>query len=423
MPDCLAIHYYYPPIRSAAVLRNYFISRELSRHFDNVHIITTSNRNLLQKEELKISDNISIYEATTLDYRSLSASTTKNNHFSESKKESPVAQSLIKLQKTLPFNLLIGEGSIFYLLMAYRQACKIVSANDIKLVYSSFGPYIDHMLAFLLKNRFPDLKWIADFRDLQIEPLYKNVYFEKLQRRFERKILANADLVVTISRGLKHHLEAYNRPILVIPRGIDLRPTTSKHFSKFTICYTGSLYRNFRDGDIFFSTLAAMISSKNVEREDVQIIYAGKDGQQFSQWIGEYKLGAIYKDLGYVSRKKALDVQNRSHLQLLLTSSTTEWEGVFTGKLFEYIESGNPVIVLIKGVYDKEIEAFIQDTGAGIVVYDPPREKCKLRSYIIDHYLLWKRSGQIEASLDRKYIKENLSWEAQVGKIISAIAL
>jgi hypothetical protein len=308
-------------------------------------------------------------------------------------------------------------------LNAFRKGKRIINQGGVNVIYSSFGPYADHLVAYFLKRKFPEIRWIADFRDLQIEPLYNNVFFRRWQIQIEQKLLQKADVVTTVSVGLSKHLEKYGRRTLAVPRGVELRTNDIKMYPKFTICYTGSLYQHFRDAKCFFRVLSELIHTNQISQNEIQFLYAGRDGNQFRNWVDEYHLQKIFKDLGVLTKTAAWEVQNRSHIQLLLTTSTKEWSGVLTGKLFEYLESGNAIIVLVNGVSDMEFERLMDNTGAGKVFYDPPDEEKSLGRYLLDHYRSWKETGKLEMQINTRYIVDEMSWEFQAEKMLTGIGM
>ncbi|MBK8350048.1 MAG: hypothetical protein IPL08_21440 [Saprospiraceae bacterium] len=85
-------------------------------------------------------------------------------------------------------------------------------------------PYADHVVAWLLKKKHPHVKWVADFRDLHIEPIYKNILWPGLQRWFEKKILRHADVVTSVSEGLSSKLKDYHPNVLTLTKGVNIRP-------------------------------------------------------------------------------------------------------------------------------------------------------------------------------------------------------
>ena len=48
------IHCYYPPIGSGGVIRNYYFSRAFGHFFKYVYVVTTSNLEVKEQEEIEI---------------------------------------------------------------------------------------------------------------------------------------------------------------------------------------------------------------------------------------------------------------------------------------------------------------------------------------------------------------------------------
>jgi len=154
--------------------------------------------------------------------------------------------------------------------------------------------------------------------------------------------------------------------------------------------------------------------------EQIQIIYAGRDGAQFLEYIEKYKLTKIFLDRGMVTQKEAMNIQSRSHLNLLLTSSSPELKGVMTGKLFEYLEAPDSLIIcLINGVQDLEFEALFDKLQAGIVVYNPPLELDRLQNFIKNIYNNVQQTGAVQHNTNKSVLIDEFSWESQAKKLLS----
>lgn len=339
---------------------------------------------------------------------------------SEAGKQSRIFDLIFKTTKSFPFNIFLAEANIFYILKAYRKACSLIEEHDIKAIYSSYIPYGDHYIAYLLKRKYPHIQWIADFRDLYVEPMYKDVWLPKWQKKMERTILDKADLITTVSDGLRKHLEYMNRPVLTVKRGITPRRPIEQ-FHKFTISYTGSLFQEYRDPRPFFKVLRELIDSGTILLSNIEIRYAGKDGALFSRWATDCGVDDILTDEGLVARNRAYELQDRSHINLLLTSSTPEWQGVLTGKVFEYFASGNATLCLIKGVKDPEIETLFQIFNAGTVVYDPELSQNKLKDYILSLYHEWQEQGKVHRRVNTDILQEGHSWATQANRMLEKL--
>ena len=408
-------------MHNSGVYRNYFMSHALSERFSlKSYVLTTDNVHLMAQDALPISDKIVIEPIYTLDYRTILAkwrpvNSNKGIHLKESNKSSKFTQFLIRLQRSFPFFLMLAEGSFFYIFNAYRKASKLVKTESITIVYSSFMPYADHIVAWALKRKYPHLVWVADFRDLHLEPIYKNTLWPSLQRWFEKKILASADIVTSVSDGLCDKLKAYHDKPLTITKGVTLR-AEQVLFKQFTISYVGGLFRNFRDPRPIFKAIKKW---REISKASVVFRYAGKDGAQMRAWANECGIEDIFLDIGYVGRSEASLTQDRSHINVLLTSSSDDHKGVLTGKLFDYIESRRPVLCSVNGVYDDELQLFFSTYSLGNIFYN--NDEDAIVQYLDTLYREWTTTGNIISILDMDRIKNSLSWEGQASKILDAV--
>jgi hypothetical protein len=93
---------------------------------------------------------------------------------------------------------------------------------------------------------------------------------------------------------------------------------------------------------------------------------------------------------------------------------------LLTGKLFEYFEAGNPVICIVKGVQDSELENIFTELNAGHIAYDPSGIST-LKNFILSKYHEWEATGEVAQTIDHQKLKNSYSWEGQALKLLSAI--
>jgi hypothetical protein len=417
----LFIHYHYPPIKNSGVYRNYFLSTAIANKVTESFLITTNNRKILPNEAMFLSPKMKRYEAFTLDYRKFFASIYRNSEgkgaqFSEKTKDSRFVALFIKIQRSFPFNILLAEGSVFYIIHSYFIASKLIKERKVDVVYSSFMPYADHIIAWLLKKKFSRLIWIADFRDLHVEPIYKNVIWPDFQKKVEKFILKNADIVTTVSQGISMKMMDLHHNVHTITKGVNKREPKVA-YEIFTIHYSGSLFQNFRDPRPLFRSLQKLIDEGRIKENEIQFLYAGKDGQLMTQWVNECGIREIFVNQGMVSRNEVIEMQDRSHINLLLTSASDDHTGLLTGKLFEYIEAGKQILCIVKGSKDLEIEALFDKFGLGTVFYSED----KLSDYIYEKYLEFKKTGKVKSNQNHEKVFQDLSWQHQADKVLQMI--
>lgn len=419
----LFIHYHYPPIKNSGVYRNYYLSTAISDKCTASYLITTDNRKILPNESLPLHSRMQRFEAITFDYRKvISLLKGKKNQsgaqFSEKTKASFFASWMIKIQRSIPFNIFLAEGSIFYIIHAYFIGKRLIRTKNINIIYSSFMPYSDHIVAWMLKKKFPSLIWVADFRDLHVEPIYKNVIWPNFQKKVEKFILGNADVVTTVSDGISQKMMALHQNVHTITKGVDIR-TSKIGFDKFTIHYSGSLFQQYRDPKPLFNVLAGLIKEHKINKDKICFLYAGKDGSLMQQWAGTCGISDVFVNKGMLSRNEAIEIQDKAHINLLLTSASDEHAGLLTGKLFEYIEAGKEILCFIKGSRDKEIETMFTKFQLGIVLYDED----KIREYILKKYNEYIKTGEVKANHLQDAILQNMSWERQADRVFDLVSL
>ena len=372
---------------------------------------------------------VNISSIFTFDYRTLAhwlsgKEKRASTHFSEQTKQNPIVHFFaVRSLNSFPFNLLFHEGGIVYTLICLWKAVRVIKKENITHVYSSFRPYSDHFTAYLLKIFFPKIYWIADFRDLHIEPQYRHIVFEPFQHWCNKQILRKANIVTTVSEGLANHLKRYKSSVYVLRNGVTFENLDfeKKPFQKFTIAYTGSMFGDERNPSLFLEVIKSLENQKILRGSNFQILYAGKDTGVWLNWIKRYDLEHLFESKGMIDPNQALDIQRNCHLNLLLTSATPESTGQLTGKFYEYLAAKNPIIVSIDGTQDLEFESIMHDLNVGCVVYNN-QSFAELKSFILEKFNEWETTGIVKSTIDLEKLKE-LSWENQVGKFVEHINL
>lgn len=445
----LCLLYYFPPIKSIAVNRNWGVVRHLQPYFDDIFVFTTKNNQLLP-QEARDTEGVKISEITTFDYRTLTAWLQPNRsemHHNEGAKSNPIVRFGIRLLDSFPFNLLFHEGGLLYSLIVFWRAAKLIRREKITHIYSSFRPMSDHFTAHLLKIFFPHLVWIADFRDLHIDPLYQMPLVKPFQHWCNKRLLRRADLVTTVSEGLAIHLRAYHSNVYALRNGVHLesqkifellnQKDTPSVFStkstpisdnipifqypKFTLAYTGSMWIDERNPSLLLKIVQDLVNEGIMSPQNTQIVYAGKDTAVWQTWITKYNLDTFFNTYGLVNSQKAVDIQREAHLNILLTSALPNYGGVLTGKFFEYLAACNPILVLINGAQDIEFEQIVSHLNAGIVAYNDRSEK-ELRAFILNLFNEFQATGKVEPTIRRERLDE-LSWEATMAKLAGKLGL
>ena len=394
----LMIAYWFPPMKTVS-LRSYFVYSVLKKQLRTVKVLTTDNSSRLAQEEMPL-DKADLYGLKTYDYRRfLQSKQQRNNSFTVEEKAKPWKQVIVKLLNSFPFNLIVGEGGLRYIWDGYHTGKQLLLTGDFDYIFSSYRPYADHAIGYLLKRKFPKLIWIADCRDVHVEPNVSTVYGVSFQHYCNKKILQHADVVTTVSEGLAVQVRRYNPKIYVLRNGfvqlpnqlLDLQPT-----NKFQIIYTGSLFFQKRNPLLLLKAIQLLIQDNKITASEMVIKYAGQDGGLWKKWLLQTNTTSLFEDLGMISRKAALRLQYNAQVNLLLTYNSNKGGGNLTGKFYEYLFAKSPVLVVINGNFDPEFENISQNLNGVEVAYSDRNEIEKAADFIYMYYCRWKATSIAE---------------------------
>jgi hypothetical protein len=284
---------------------------------------------------------------------------------------------LRSLRKTIGSNFDIHD---LWVSAAYKAGMALMASNKHDAIVSSFSPPAAHTVASKLKKAYPDLIWFADFRDLWANNHITSAkgIFRRLESRRERRTLNGlADGLITVSQPLADDLRSRygDIPVWVIENGFDpdefpgwADSIAAQHELKsgITICYAGTIYPKRRDPTPLFLAVNTLIDEGIISPQAIRLEFYGQNERELRQIIQQSDANrhGIIRVNGFVNRQASLDAQKRSNLLLLLESGEPSARGVLTGKLFEYLVSGIPILGV--GIDHRNAAgALLESTGTG----------------------------------------------------------
>ena len=409
------IAYTFPPVQKVSSRRLRYLYLYFRERFGAVHVITSSVGTAMPTDpELAVPAEPIVIQQKDLRYWLAGRRDgTLPDVLPHAQKSSCWYRSLRRLRGAFPFLLLFGDGSPAYLWRSYRQGKRLVDRGGITHLFSSYPPWSNHLVAWALKRRFPHLTWIADFRDLHVDPSRNDVWWPAMQRRVTRWLLRRADTVWTVSQGLRQTLERLHPRVRVVRNHLAHLPPprTAPRSAVFTISYTGALYYQLSDPGLLFGTLRELLATGQIAAERIRLQYFGSDHLAWDRLVAAYDLTAISDSSPKVERALARCAQQEAQLNLLLSWSHPQQRGILTAKLYEYLAAGRPILTLLHGPPDPELTALVEATGAGRVFSDQlPTHADALRDWLLHLYTTWQHHhGCLPWSMDRAALRPLLT--------------
>lgn len=416
----LFLLYHYPPLPGISPKRNYLISSEIAKKSSFALIFTST-----KSEQSRDEGNTKVETISAFDFRYFLRKKNSGGTVVDKGKKSVCFQRAIKLMNTFPFSILIGEGGPVYLMNLIWKGNAVIRKHKITHLYSSFRPFTDHFAAYILKKMNPHIYWIADFRDLMFDPYFNKIYFKKIHHRFFRNIFYKADLITTISDGLAEKLKIYNQNVITLKNGISSYPDhlLPAKCPKFSIAYTGSMYLDQKNAEPLFAAIKQLIDEGKLAKENVGIVYAGKDSFYWNDMASAYGLANVMDIRGELSSAEAMKIQKDACVNLLLTISSDELTGILTGKMIEYFEAGNPILAIVKNQIDPELENILNELQIGLSFSDRASDLPLIKNFLFEEYRHWQETGMNRKAADVNMLKKKYAVEETMKELFEKIGI
>lgn len=404
MKKVLIVTYYWPPAGGGGVQRVAKFCKYLG-HFGWEPVVLTVKEGLFAGRDKTLVDDVrhvqSVYRARSFEphqlYRRLGG---EDRHRVQSKGTGGRRQ---KHRKCLKFvgdhvrlNVFVPDSRIGWLRFAVREGLRALKEQRPSLVFSSAPPYTAHLVAQRLKC-LSGLPWVADFRDPWLENHAYNTVrrlglIRYVNRHLENKVLRYSDQVVCVGDILRKLLQSkvesrHGNKFVTITNGYDRADvkTTIRPSSRFYLSHFGATYWNRFPTDLYL-TVGKLKDRAPGFRHAFQLRFFGgvePDVQDV--------LGTLFGDRevvlhDYVPHAAVLDRLYESQLLILPINHVSMNELIITGKLFEYITSGNPILGV--GPTNGEAARILRKTGAGKMF--ECRDIDGMERFVTYHYAKWK---------------------------------
>jgi glycosyltransferase involved in cell wall biosynthesis len=257
---------------------------------------------------------------------------------------------------------------------ALARARRLVREREIDCVVTSGPPHSTHLLAPLL-GRHP--AWVADLRDgWRFESLrfgWPTRAQDRLDARLERWSLGSADAVIGVTRPIARDAgERLGVPSAYVPNGWNpmreerlrdaARPPLER--GRVNLVYTGTLSGpRGRDPRPLFAALGRLTAERPALASRLRIVLAGQLGIEEQRLLATLGLDGAVEHVGSLSHDGAAALQRDADVLLLLTAPGHTSEA--TGKLFDYLTAGRPILALAR---ENEASRIVRETGTGWVV-------------------------------------------------------
>ena len=317
-------------------------------------------------------------------------------------------------------NFFIPDARVSWVKPSIKFLENYLKENKIDVIVTSGPPHSLHLIGLDIKKKFPNLKWIADFRDPWTEiSYYKHLKLsdksDKKHRQLESSVFKNADITLATSYTDAENFKKNGANAFCITNGYDesdaSTPLSNSETlqSKFTLSYIGVL-EQLRNPENLWKTLDDLVKTNTDFAENFILKLVGRIDDKILHSIENSNLKNHIDNLGYLSHDKAVDEMSNSSMLLITNFPNESSKGIIPGKIFEYLATGKQIISF--GPTDADVAKILNKTKAGKHFSYEDSETVK--SFILEKFELWKNGnllnneGNIQ-EFSRKNLTKQLS--------------
>jgi glycosyltransferase involved in cell wall biosynthesis len=401
----LVVSFYFPPAGGGGVQRPLKLAQYLPALGIETHVLAPDDPRWIHRDaELRVPTQAWVHRA-----RYIGPSGGKPAELLEGKQGMDLVLTRARLQGR---RLVVPDENATWTLTAIPAAIRIAREHGIDAVLTTSPPPSVHLVGAAVK-RATGARWVADLRDSLVAHAHRRADTAATRakaaahRRVAGLVASYADAITCVSEAISDETRSLEPrgPVHTIANGCDFDDVAGLErgpSDRFRITHTGSFFGR-RDPRPFLTALAA-------SGLDVQARFLGDFREADREWSAGLGLGDRLELIPYAPRSASLALQRDSEaLLLLIPEADGRGRGVLSGKVFEYIAVGRPILASVP--LDGAAAELIRETGAGVVA--PPDDPVAIEAALRELHDRWSAGGLPDVTLSEEW-RERLSRRTRV---------
>jgi glycosyltransferase involved in cell wall biosynthesis len=408
----LLVTMYFPPAGGGGVQRSLKLAQYLPALGVETHVLAPDDPKWVHRDpELRVPTQAWIHRARYIGPRGRKPA-------EELRAADGLERALVQAQVTAR-RLLMPDASVTWNLTAIPAAIRIAKREGIDVVITTSPPGSVHFVGAAVQ-RMTATRWIADLRD----PLVANQHRrddtsaararQSANEQVARLVARYADAVTCVSEAIADEARGLGArgPVRVIANGCDFDDFAGLEYEpapRFRITHTGSFFGK-RDPRPFLQAF-------HDAGLDAVARFIGDFRSSDREWAEALDLGDRLEIVDYLPRADSLRLQRDSEaLLLLVPDAGGRGKGVLSGKVFEYIAAGRPILAVVPP--DGAAADLVRATGSGVVV--APDDVDGIRAALVELHARFANGGLPSVELATRD-EERLSRRARVEEMAALI--
>ena len=295
------------------------------------------------------------------------------------------------------------DGGSGWAPFAFSAALRAARKEEPDAIFSSSAPYSSHLVA-LAVARLTGTPWVADFRDEWAANPHRTEQPRVLRRLAETCRARHRSPCEP--RGRCGGLLSARRPSCrrSTPHGDCQRRGRGRPASaggpssdRFVLAHVGTVYESI-DPSPVLRALASLVERGEIDGDRVEVRLVG------SNWLPDFSppRGLRVEQTGYVEHARAVEEMCAATALLLYVPSSSLAP---SGKLFEYLASGRPLLACVHP--DNLAARLVREWDAGVVA--DPHDEQDIEQALLTLWRRWREDGLPDQEAIRRRTLEHYS--------------
>jgi glycosyltransferase involved in cell wall biosynthesis len=249
--------------------------------------------------------------------------------------------------------LLVPDRFVLWYPVAVQTGIRMHRETPFDAVLATGEPYSAFVIAHALGRR-TGVPFVLDMRDPWTLLSYRAERPSRVRAAVERwqeqRALEACAACIFANRAVDayaDHFPQWREKFHYIPNGYDpsdFAGVEPRRFERFTIVHNGTFLPGYRTAVTFLRAVRRLLDEHPELRTRLQVAFVGKIGEERS--VAEHLgLQDVVRHVGYRPHRESLSYVAGADL-LLLVGGAHQWEE--TGKIFEYLAAGRPILALVE---------------------------------------------------------------------------
>lgn len=401
MKKVLVITYYFPPLGMGGVQWPLKICKYLPYYGYEPIVLTVKDISYYTYDYSLMKEvNCKVIRTESFDPLRLKKLLGKEINFSKTKER----------WKSVSDFLFIPDNKIMWLPFAISRTINpLANGRDIDIIFAISPPYTSLLIGALLR-RMLHIPLVIDFREAWTEAHfmhYPTKVHYLINRFIEAKVIKSANKITCVNERIVDSLKKrHKREMEIIPTGYDSEDFKNKEElkEKFTITYTGA-FTEQRSPEFFLTAVKRLIDSGKIKKEEIEVNLIGFSLYSYKK----FGIPGVVNFIPYLSHKESLKALKSSTVLWLLVDERED-KFMTTGKVYEYLATGRPILATIP---EGDCADLIRATKSGIIV--PPKNIKRIAESVCNLYRNFKNKELVEnhqlflSEFDHKNLSQHIS--------------